>query len=101
MLEDARIHWPAEEAVVVIAVCFAATNIFSFTAFASSRQVFFRTKASSCNRRLMLIDPVRKCISRHPGEGRGPGGESPPALDTGLRRYDGNFILYRTGSIVI
>ena len=48
--EDARIHWPAEEAVVVIAVCFAVSIAFEFTALASSRQIFFREMAFFCNR---------------------------------------------------
>jgi hypothetical protein len=38
-------------------------------------------------------------LMRHPGEGRGPEVESALALDTGLRRYDGNFEFQQTGSM--
>jgi hypothetical protein len=40
---------------------------------------------------------------RHTGERRNPGiagqGASTAALDTGFRRYDGNFLLHRAGAI--
>lgn len=36
---------------------------------------------------------------RHPGESRGPTGDSSPTLDTGFRRYDGDFLLHRAGAI--
>jgi len=45
-----------------------------------------------------VVSPA-KVTKGNAGQARGPGGESLPALDTGIRRYDKIFILHRAGAI--